>query len=58
MKDPETGRMVRAGGQETVVAAFRHDTSRNLDPQFHTHAVLANMVFRPCWGLWNKGRRP
>ena len=44
MKDPETGRMVRAGGQETVVAAFRHDTSRNLDPQLHTHAVLANMV--------------
>ncbi|MDE0034638.1 MAG: AAA family ATPase [Deltaproteobacteria bacterium] len=23
---------------------FRHDTSRNLDPQLHTHAVLANMV--------------
>ena len=44
MKDPETGRMVRIGGQKTVVAAFRHDTSRNLDPQLHTHAVLANMV--------------
>ena len=23
---------------------YRHDTSRNLDPQLHTHAVLANMV--------------
>ena len=44
MKDPETGRMVRAGNQKTVVAKFRHDTSRNLDPQLHTHAVLANMV--------------
>ncbi len=44
MKDPETGRMVRAGGQKIVAAAFRHDTSRNLDPQLHTHAVLANMV--------------
>ena len=44
MQDPETGRMVRAGGQKTVVATFRHDTSRNLDPQLHTHAVLANMV--------------
>ena len=44
MKDPETGRMARTGGQKTIVAAFRHDTSRNLDPQLHTHAVLANMV--------------
>ena len=44
MKDPETGRMVRAGNQKIVAATFRHDTSRNLDPQLHTHAVLANMV--------------
>ena len=44
MKDPETGRMVRAGGQGMVAATFRHDTSRNIDPQLHTHAVLANMV--------------
>ena len=44
MRDPETGRMVRAGGQKAVVATFRHDTSRNLDPQLHTHSVVANMV--------------
>ena len=44
MRDPETGRMIRAGGQKIVAATFRHDTSRNLDPQLHTHAVLANMV--------------
>ena len=44
MKDPETGRMGRVGNQKTVAATFRHDTSRNLDPQLHTHAVLANMV--------------
>ena len=44
MKDPDTGTMARVGGQKTVAAAFRHDTSRNLDPQLHTHAVLANMV--------------
>ena len=47
MKDPETGRMVRAGDQKTVAATFRHDASRNLDPQLHTHAVLANMVRGP-----------
>ena len=32
------------GGQKIVAATFRHDTSRNLDPQLHTHAVVANMV--------------
>ena len=44
MKDPATGFLVRAGGQRMVVATFRHEVSRNLDPQLHTHAVLANMV--------------
>ena len=44
LSDRETGRMVRAGGQKMVAATFRHDTSRNLDPQLHTHAVIANML--------------
>ncbi|MDE0359550.1 MAG: conjugative relaxase [Rhodospirillaceae bacterium] len=44
LRDPQTGRMVRAGGQAMVAATFTHDTSRNLDPQLHTHAVLANML--------------
>ena len=44
MQDPTTGSMVRAGGQKMVAATFRHDTSRNLDPQLHTHCVVANMV--------------
>ena len=44
MRDPAGGGMIRAGGQKTVVATFRHDTSRNLDPQLHTHCVIANMV--------------
>ncbi len=43
-RDSETGRMVRTGDQKTVAATFRHDTSRNLDPQLHTHCVIANMV--------------
>ena len=43
-QDQITGTMVRAGGQKMVVATFRHDTSRNLDPQLHTHCVIANMV--------------
>ena len=44
MQDGTTGAMVHTGGQKTVVATFRHDTSRNLDPQLHTHCVIANMV--------------
>ena len=36
--------MVRKDRQKMVAATFRHDTSRNLDPQLHTHAVIANMV--------------
>ena len=44
MRDPATGTMVRAGDQKMVAATFRRDTPRNLDPQLHTHAVVANMV--------------
>ena len=44
VRDPNTGRMVRAGHQKTVIATFRHDTSRNLDPLLHTHSVIANML--------------
>ena len=42
--DPGSGRMVRTGDQKAVIATFRHEVSRNLDPQLHTHAVVANMV--------------
>ena len=51
MADPGTGRTVRTGNQKTVIATFRHDTSRNLDPALHTHAVIANMV-RGGDGKW------
>ena len=44
MQDKATGAMVHAGDQKMVAATFRHDTSRNLDPQLHTHCVIANMV--------------
>jgi conjugative relaxase-like TrwC/TraI family protein len=27
-----------------VAAAYTHDTSRNLDPQLHTHLLIANMT--------------
>jgi len=33
-----------------VAAAFTHDTSRNLDPQLHTHLLVANMT--ELYGNW------
>ena len=42
--DAESGRMVRTADQKAVIATFRHEVSRNLDPQLHSHAVIANMV--------------
>ena len=51
MQDPVSGQMIRAGNQKIVAGTFRHDTSRNLDPQLHTHAVIANMV-KGADGKW------
>ena len=41
--NPETGNLERIGNQKMVAATFRHEASRNLDPQLHTHVVIANM---------------
>ena len=35
-----------------VVAAYRHDASRELDPQLHTHAVAANLSYDGVEGRW------
>lgn len=35
-----------------VVAAYRHDSSRELDPQLHTHAVAVNLTFDGAEGRW------
>ena len=43
-QDKATGAMIRTGGQKMVAATFRHDASRKLDSQLHTHCVIANMV--------------
>ena len=44
LRDAGTRALRRVGNQNMVAATFRHDTSRNLDPQLHTHAVIANAV--------------
>ncbi len=56
--DAQSGRMVRTGNQKAVIATFRHDTSRNLDPQLHTHAVIANMVLGEDGGTPRSGETP
>ena len=42
--DPVTRKRPRIKGHGLVAATFRHYASRNLDPQLHTHSVVANMT--------------
>jgi conjugative relaxase-like TrwC/TraI family protein len=35
-----------------VMAVYGHDTSRELDPQLHTHAVAANLTYDGAEGRW------
>jgi len=44
-------------GQDMVAALFREEASRNLEPQLHTHAVVANMV-RDADGSWRSLHNP
>jgi conjugative relaxase-like TrwC/TraI family protein len=51
-------RVRRAGAQSDrttgnlVLAVYQHDTSRELDPQLHTHAVAANLTYDGAEGRW------
>src|SRR5580658_5437120 len=40
------------GTGNLVLAVYHHDTSRELDPQLHTHAVAANLTFDGAEGRW------
>ena len=40
----EHGELKTETGGDIIAGMFRHDTSRALDPQLHTHVVIANMV--------------
>lgn len=46
------GRAPRIATTGLIAAAFDHSTSRALDPQLHTHAVLVNLV-RGVDGRWS-----
>ena len=50
-RDPATRRRPRVPANGMVAATFRHVASRNLDPQLHTHCVIANMT-RNGSGAW------
>ena len=49
--DPATRQRPRVKAHGLVAAIFRHRASRNLDPQLHTHCVIANMT-RDRPGRW------
>lgn len=40
----QDGEMTTSNGEGIISGIFRHDTSRALDPNLHSHAVIANMV--------------
>lgn len=40
----EKGAQETVGDQKMFAGVFRHNTSRNMDPQLHSHAVVANMT--------------
>jgi conjugative relaxase-like TrwC/TraI family protein len=40
-----------------ALAVYHHDTSRELDPQLHTHAVAANLTYDGTESRW-KARQP
>ena len=45
-RQTENGQTERVNTGNLVIAKFEHDTSRELDPQLHTHAVILNMTQR------------
>lgn len=45
--DPAIKDKVRVGDQKAMFAVFRHDTSRSLDPQLHSHVIIPNMAKGP-----------
>ncbi len=47
MAPTRTGRLANL-----ALAVYHHDTSRELDPQLHTHAVAANLTYDGTEGRW------
>ena len=41
------GKIEKVKTDNLVSALFRHNLSRNADPQLHTHSVVANVTFNP-----------
>ena len=58
MESYAASRVRRDGANENRVtgslvgATYRHDSSRELDPQLHTHAVAANLTYDGIEGKW------
>lgn len=38
------GELIRETGGQMIAGIFQHDTSRALDPQLHSHAVITNII--------------
>ncbi|MGK7911152.1 MAG: MobF family relaxase [Synechococcus sp.] len=47
----QRGNRIKVNTENLVVAKFNHDTSRQLDPQLHTHCLVLNMT-QTSGGKW------
>ncbi|MGK7905770.1 MAG: MobF family relaxase [Synechococcus sp.] len=53
----QSGKRMQVRTKSLVVARFHHDTSRELDPQLHTHCVALNMTWaNDKWYCLHNGR--
>ena len=58
MESVAGARIRRSGANDTrvtsnlVIARYDHDTSRELDPQIHSHLVAANLTYDGAEGRW------
>jgi len=52
VEDKRDGQKVIRETGNLAIATYQHDTSRQLDPQIHTHAVVFNLSYDEKTGNW------
>lgn len=52
VEDQRGGKKIVRQTGNLAIATYQHDTSRQLDPQIHTHAVAFNLTYDESTGKW------
>jgi conjugative relaxase-like TrwC/TraI family protein len=58
VEDQRDGKKLFRETGNLAVATYQHDTSRQLDPQIHTHAVVFNLSHDAATGQWKAPHSP